>query len=90
MSEENQIYVLGPKNPCQRCTATKQLVADLLAKEFQSKKIKIEPLELTAAETVAKFGVLKSPAVVINNTIVSEGEIPKKDYLLKAMKQLLK
>lgn len=66
------------------------MVADLIAKEFSNKKVKIEHIELAAPETVAKFGVLKSPAVVINNTVVSEGEIPKKDYLLKAMKQLIK
>jgi hypothetical protein len=90
MSEENQIYILGPKNPCQRCRTTKQMVADIVAKEFTNKNVKIENLELGAPETVAKFGVLKSPAVVINNNVVSEGEVPKKEYLLKAMKELIK
>jgi len=90
MSEENKIYILGPKNPCARCKTTKQIVADLIQKEFPSKNVKIEFLESSAPENIAKFGVLKSPAVVINNTVVSEGEIPKKDFMLEAMKKLIK
>ena len=90
MSEENKIYILGPKTPCARCKTTKQIVADLVEKEFVSKNLKVEHLESTAPETIAKFGVLKGPAVVINNTVVSEGEIPKKDFMLEAMKKLIK
>ena len=90
MSEENEIYILGPKNPCAKCKTTKQIVSDLVEKEFSGKKVKIEHLELTAPENIARFGVLKSPAVVVNNVAVSERDIPKKDVLLKTMKDLIK
>lgn len=87
---ENKIFILGPEIPCKRCKATREIIEELLKNEFKEKKVSFEHLNMLAPENIAKFGVLKGPAVVINNTIVSEGEIPNKDLMKKKFNELLK
>lgn len=87
---ENQILTLGPAEPCKRCIATRGIIEELLKTEFKDKTVNYAHKNLTAPETIAKFGVLKGPVVVVNDVVVSEGDIPKKDFLAKRLKEHLK
>jgi len=86
---ENQVFVLGPETPCKRCIATREIVERLLKTEFQDQKVTFAHGNMTSSEIIAKYGVLRGPVVVVNDTIISEGEIPKKELILKYLKQLL-
>jgi hypothetical protein len=39
--------------------------------------------------TIEKYGRLRSPAVIFNDVVVSEGEIPNENHIKTAAKQLL-
>lgn len=87
---ENTVYVLGPETPCKRCKATREIVENLMNTEFKDKKYTFAHKNLTGPENIAKYGVLKGPVVVVNDTVVSEGDIPKKEFLMKHFKEILK
>jgi disulfide oxidoreductase YuzD len=80
---------MGPAEPCKRCKATRAIVEDLMATEFKDKAFNFEHKDMTDPQIIAKFGVLKGPIVVVNDTVVSEGDIPKKEFLKENFKKLL-
>lgn len=85
------IQVVGPKNPCKRCRKTKSIVENVVNQNFtdESKnKITIEHVDVSAPETIQQFGVLETPAVVVNNTVISEGEVPDRDYIQKKLRDI--
>lgn len=83
-----EIKVVGPQNPCKRCKATKSFVEEAVHQHFtsaQQKHITITHIDVSAPETIEAYGLLDTPAVVINDTVVSEGQIPKTDYIQRKL-----
>lgn len=86
-----EIKIIGPKNPCKKCRSTKTLLEDVVKQNFtseQQKNITISHVNVSAPETIEEYGLLDTPAVVINDTVVTEGEIPKKDYIKGKLSEL--
>jgi hypothetical protein len=86
--EKIVIQIAGPETPCDRCKKTRQIIEQIL----QAKSVldaSIEHIVLTDKTTIEKYGVLKGPAVIINEIVVSEGEVPTQNYVLKAIEQIL-
>lgn len=78
------IKVVGPKNPCKRCRSTKSLVEKVVKEQFtpeQQENIDITHVDVSAPETIQQYGVLETPAVVVNDTVITEGKVPKKDHI---------
>lgn len=78
------INIVGPKNPCKRCRKTKSIVEQVVNKNFsksKKNKVEIEHVDVSAPATIEQFGVLETPAVIVNNTVVSEGGIPDIAYI---------
>ncbi|NWG09301.1 MAG: thioredoxin family protein [Nitrososphaerales archaeon] len=65
------VKVLG--SGCPRCQETKKLVVNALI-ELQ---LAADVQEIKDLKEIAKLGILFTPAIIINNEIVSQGEIPK-------------
>jgi small redox-active disulfide protein 2 len=64
------IKVLG--SGCSKCLQT----ADKIQKAADAMNISIELHKETDAETMMNYGVMKTPAVVIDDTLVHSGSIP--------------
>lgn len=64
---------------CPRCQETKRLVMNALS-ELQ---LIADVQEVKDPKEIAKHGVLFTPAVIINNEIVSQGKIPKYEEVKK-------
>lgn len=65
-----QIVVLGAG--CARCSELEKNVRDILA-EMQ---LAADLRHITDAKKIARYGAMGSPALVINNEVVSVGEVP--------------
>lgn len=65
------VKVLG--SGCKKCTKT----ADLIREVAQQLEIDIELTKETDASTIMAYGVMSTPAVVVDDQVVSSGAIPE-------------
>ncbi|WP_196160350.1 thioredoxin family protein [Reinekea sp. G2M2-21] len=65
-----QVKVLG--SGCAKCVKT----ADLIASIAQEMDVAISVSKITDPETIMGYGVMSTPAVVINEQVVHSGAIP--------------
>jgi small redox-active disulfide protein 2 len=72
-----EIKVLGPG--CAKCQQTEKLVKDAIAETGISADVE----KVTDMMKIAGYGVLGTPAVVVNGEVKSVGKIPKKDDIKK-------
>lgn len=89
MGDKNIIYIAGPEIPCSRCIKTTEIVKKVVSNLNLSDSTEIQHILLYSKSTIEKYGRLRSPAVIFNDVLVSEGEIPNERHLQDAAKQLL-
>jgi small redox-active disulfide protein 2 len=65
------IKILGPG--CKRCEAT----ADLVRAEAKKLGLEIELEKITDVPTIASFGVVSTPGIVMDGRLVHAGGLPK-------------
>jgi small redox-active disulfide protein 2 len=75
-----EIKVLGPG--CPRCEQTKKKVADAVAETGVDAKVE----KVTDLMEIANYGVLGTPAVVVDGEVKCAGKVPRKDEILKWIK----
>lgn len=68
-----EIKVLGPG--CPRCQQTEKIIKEAVAEAGVEAQIE----KVTDLKQIANYGVLGTPAVVIDGEVKSVGKIPKKD-----------
>jgi small redox-active disulfide protein 2 len=76
-----KIKVLGPG--CARCHQTEELVREAVAEAGVDAEIE----KVTDVMKIASYGVLGTPAVIIDEQVKSVGKIPKKEEILKWIKK---
>lgn len=86
--EKVLVKIAGPATPCDRCKKTKKNVEEAVA-GLEGCDVSIEHISLTDRTTLETYGLLKTPAVIINNVVVSEGDVPTKEQIRRAIKQVL-
>jgi hypothetical protein len=89
VGEKNIIYIAGPEIPCSRCIKTAEIVKKVILSLNLSESTEIQHILLYSKPTIEKYGRLRSPAVIFNDVVVSEGEIPNENHIQNAAKQLL-
>ncbi len=68
-----EIKVLGPG--CARCNKTEKLIREIISET--GVKVKVE--KVTNIMEIANFGIVSTPAVVVDGVMKSTGKIPDKD-----------
>lgn len=68
-----EIKVLGPG--CPKCNQTEKIVKEVVAEEGVAADVE----KVTDVMKIAGYGVLGTPAVVIDGEVKSVGKIPKKE-----------
>jgi len=71
------VKILG--SGCKRCIAT----ADMAAAEAKKLGIDIQLEKVTDFAAIAKFGIVSTPGVVIDGTVVHAGGLPKPEDMAK-------
>lgn len=71
------VEVFGVDPPCKRCKATEENVKKAAKKlEEEGIKVNVVKMNISAPETVSKYGVLMSPAIAVNGTVKIMGKVP--------------
>lgn len=71
-----KILILGPG--CPRCQQTEKIVKDAVAESGVSAEVE----KVTDIMEIAGYGVMGTPAVVIDGEVKSVGKIPGKDVVI--------
>jgi small redox-active disulfide protein 2 len=71
------IKVLGPG--CKRCQTT----ADMLRTEAERLGVAVQIEKITDYAVIAGYGVISTPGIVIDETLVHAGGLPKPEELTK-------
>ncbi len=69
------VKVLG--SGCKNC----QVTAASIEKVAQENNIDIELIKVEDVEQIMAYGVMKTPAVVVDEAIVHKGSVPKEDEI---------
>ncbi|MDV5170305.1 thioredoxin family protein [Photobacterium rosenbergii] len=67
------VKVLG--SGCKNCEVTAELINDV----FQQKGVEFELEKVQDMAQIMAFGVMSTPAVVIDEVVVHKGSVPKKE-----------
>jgi len=70
-----EIKVLGPG--CKRCQKTEKVVRDAVAEAGADANVD----KITDMMEIAKYGVLGTPAVIVDGEVKSVGKIPNKEEI---------
>lgn len=70
-----EIKVLGPG--CKRCKKTEKVVREAVAEAGADAKVD----KITDMMEIAKYGVLGTPAVIVDGEVKSVGKIPNKEEI---------
>ncbi|UCH32367.1 MAG: thioredoxin family protein [Candidatus Bathyarchaeota archaeon] len=74
--KELKVEVIGVNPPCARCKKTEENARKAAMKlSSEGYKVEVAKLNITAKETIAKYGVLLSPAIAINGTVKIMGKV---------------
>lgn len=71
-----KILVLG--SGCAKCVKT----ADVIEQVAQELKAEVSVTKETSPEVIMSYGVMTTPAVVIDGVLVHSGSIPHRDQIL--------
>jgi len=72
-----KIEVIGVSPPCPRCKKTEENATKAAAKLIsEGTKVEISKLNVTAKETISKYGVVTPPAIAINDVVKIMGKVP--------------
>lgn len=86
-----KVEVIGVNPPCPRCRQTeenaKKAAERLKAEGFEVEVIK---LDITAKETISKYGVLMSPALAVNGVVKIMGKVPDVGVIERILRKELK
>jgi len=71
------IEIIGVEPACYRCKETKENAEKAAAKlRAEGQDITIDKLDVMAKSTMDRFGVVRTPALVVNGSIKIMGKVP--------------
>jgi hypothetical protein len=72
-----KVEVLGVTPPCPRCEKTEEN-ARKAAEKLREEGVEVEvaKLDISARDTISKYGVVMSPALAVNGVVRVMGKVP--------------
>lgn len=85
-----KIDVIGVDPPCPRCKKTEENAkkAAALLKE-KGIDVEVKKLNISAKETVSRYGVVMSPAIAVNGVVKIMGKVPDPGVIERLLRQEL-
>jgi len=88
--ESISVEVIGVNPPCPRCKQTEKNTREAASKLIkEGVKVEVSKLDITAKETIAKYGVLMSPAVAVNGVVKIMGNVPDIGVVERLLREAL-
>ena len=89
MSGKIDIEVIGPDPPCKRCATTQKNAEEAASKlRKEGTEVTVRKLDISAKETISKYGVILSPAIAVNGIVRVAGRIPSPDEIVRIITEL--
>ena len=84
------LEVIGVVPACKRCKVTQEN-AEKAASKLQSEGVEVEvtKLDVMAAETMDRFGVVRTPALALNGVIKIMGKVPDPGVIERLLRKEL-
>lgn len=71
------LEVIGVSPPCPRCKKTEENANKAAAKlASEGTRVIVSKLDVTAEETISKYGLVATPAIAINGMVKIMGKVP--------------
>lgn len=85
-----KVEVIGVNPPCPRCKKTEEN-ARKAAKRLieEGHQVEVTKLDVTAEETISRFGVIMSPAVAVNGVVRIMGKLPDPGVIERILRKEL-
>lgn len=72
-----RVEVIGVSPPCPRCKKTEENSRKAASKlTEEGTDVLVTKLDVSSKETVVKYGILRSPAIAINDIVKIMGKVP--------------
>ena len=72
-----KVEVMGVNPPCPRCKKTEENARKAATRLTEvGVKVEVSKLDISAKETISKYGVLLSPAIAVNGVVKIMGKVP--------------
>jgi len=72
-----KVELIGVSPPCPRCKKTEENAKKTVEKlNEEGFKVEINKLDITAKETISKYGLVMSPAIAVNGVVKIMGKVP--------------
>ncbi len=81
-----EVKIFGPIPGCAKCKATED-VAKLAAQEYGDKVV-VKKYDIMSKEA-DEYGIMMSPALVVEDIVVSAGKVPNESEIKKAINMIL-
>ena len=87
---EVSVEVIGVEPPCQRCKKTEENARRAASKLVEEGvNVEVKKFDITAKETISKYGILMSPAVAVNGVVKIMGKVPDADVVERLLREAL-
>ena len=85
-----KVEVIGVSPPCPRCKKTEENAKEAASKLVkEGVKVEVLKLNITAKETISKYGVLMSPAIAVNGVVKIMGKVPDIGVIERLLREAL-
>jgi len=85
-----KVEVIGVDPPCPRCKKTEENARKAALKLSEDGvTIEVVKLNVTAKETIAKYGVVMSPAIAVNGVVKIMGKVPDVGVVERLLREAL-
>ena len=85
-----KVEVIGVSPPCPRCKKTEKNTREAASKLIkEGVKVEVSNLDITAKETISKYGVLMSPAIAVNGVVKVMGQVPDISIVERLLREAL-
>lgn len=85
-----KVEVIGVSPPCLRCKKTEENAKEAASKLVrEGVKVEVVKLDITAKETISKYGVLMSPAIAVNGVVKIMGKVPDVGVIERLLREAL-
>ncbi|MBN2149931.1 MAG: thioredoxin family protein [Candidatus Lokiarchaeota archaeon] len=85
------VKILGPSTPCNNCLATRKNVEEAVKKlNIHDVDIAVAHEDMASSENLAKYGVLKGPAIVAGDYVLFQGMVPPVEKIAKKIVEAAK
>lgn len=85
-----KVEVIGVDPPCPRCKKTEENARIAAAKLVEEgHRVDVTKLDITAEETMSRFGVVMSPAIAVNGVVKIMGKLPDPGVIERILRKEL-